>query len=116
MISKRQSKDAILHDRLARAFSAIQRSRFGRWLFGINVVVAAMMAGAVSAGVVLITLVEREVIGSVVAAGVALGVSAITNGVETYRQRPQPGSVPELKNLMKLAYRDVINRSKLCRE
>jgi hypothetical protein len=104
-----------LRQRFERIFSAIHSSRFGRWLFGINVVIAMMMAGAISVGVIFVALVEREIVGGVLAGLAAFLVSMMTNAYESYQRTKRPSSNPVLKQAIKTAYRDAVERSNLCK-
>jgi len=114
-MAKAKPQAAALQDRFERIFATIHGSRLGRWFLGINVVVALLMAGAVSVGVVFVTILEREFVGGAVAA-VAFGVSMITNAFESYQRTKRPTSLAVLKMRMKEAYRAAVENANLYRE
>jgi len=114
MTPQRKSVEAVLRERFSLAFTVLHDSHLGRWLLGINVVVAAMMAGAVSAGVVFVTILERQAMWSVLTAGLAYGASSIINGIEAYRSTRGPDA-SGLRRRMKLAYREIVDRAELHR-
>jgi membrane protein YdbS with pleckstrin-like domain len=105
-----------LHARFERFFSVVEQSRAGRWILGINVIVTIFMAGAVSLGVVLISIIERQVVTGLAGAAIAFVGSVVTNAVESHRVRKRAFSHEVLNRKLKHGYWMIVEQSQLYRE
>lgn len=112
MVNKPQ--EALLA-RFERIYATVEQSAIGRWILGINIVVTIFMAGAVSLGVILLSLIERQVVTGLATAAVAFIGSVVTNAVESYRVRKQTSSLDVLKRRLKHGYWTILEQSQLSR-
>ncbi len=108
-------KDAavLFRQRLDTVMTFVEKLHIGRWLLGLNVILASLLAGIISAGTVLvITIVERQIAGGFVAA-LAVGVSMGMQRYEVYRRSRSDAPLRIVGNKVKGAYRQVLLQSKL---